>query len=129
MQILTAELVIVFFCPYGGAKSVIAAEYFNRIAPAPYVAIARAAETPYDSVPGPVAGYLESEGVDVRDFKPRQADACELETAAKVIAIDCDVPNAERWTDVPKVSEDLEGSVAAIRRHVEEMVAALKKAP
>lgn len=125
------ELLIVFLCPHGGAKSVIAAEYFNRAAAReglPYVAVAAAAETPYESVPKPVADFLAREGIDVANFKPRPVDACDLENATSLIAIDCEVPKAERWTDVPKVSEDLEGSAAAIKRHVEELVRKLKKA-
>jgi hypothetical protein len=45
------------------------------------------------------------------------------------VAIDCDLTKtdttplvAERWDDVPKVSEDLPGATRAIRRHVEKLV-------
>lgn len=119
---------VLFFCPYGGAKSVIAASYFNRIAEEralPYVAVAAAAEEPYDAVPPPVADFLARDGFDVRAFKPRRAEPAEVSAAAKVVAIDCNVEGAERWDDVPKVSVDLPGSVAAIRRHVEALVGEL----
>lgn len=124
---------VLFVCPYGGAKSVIAASYFNRAAERaglPYVADAVAAETPYEAVPPPVADMLRSEGFDVASFKPRNAAPPELDGAAKVIAIDCDVNarGVERWDDVPKVSVDLPASAAAIRRHVEALVAQLKEA-
>lgn len=116
---------ILFLCSYGGAKSVIAASYFNRLAEEralPWRAMAAAAEEPYPAVPQPVAEFLERDGVDVRDFKPRAVDADDLSGASRVIAIDCAAgvgPEIERWDDVPKVSEDLEGSAAAIRRHVD----------
>ena len=117
---------ILFLCQRGGAKSVIAASYFNRLAAErdlPFVATAAAAEDPYDAVPDPVVHHLQRDGFDVRAFKPQHVDAGELETAAKIVAIDCDVPAAnERWDDVPKVSDDLEGAAAAIRRHVETLV-------
>lgn len=115
---------VLFLCPYGGAKSVIAASYFNRLAAErdlPFVAVAAAAEEPYEAVPSPVAEYLHRDGLDVRAFKPRRVEPAEMGGAAKIVAIDCklDDPRVERWDDVPKVSVDLEGSAAAIRRHVE----------
>jgi arsenate reductase (thioredoxin) len=111
---------ILFLCPHGGAKSVIAASYFNRLAEQhalPYTAAAAAAEDPYDAVPEPVADFLQHDGFDVRAFRPRQVNERDVSAAVRVIGIDCG--NAERWDDVPKASEDLAGSVAAIRRHVE----------
>lgn len=119
---------ILFVCTYGGAKSVMAASYFNRIAAErelPFVAAAAAAEEPYDAVPAPVADYLERDGIDVRAFKPRRVAEEEIDGAAKVIAIDCDVDGVEKWDDVPPASVDLEGSAAAIRRHVDALVAEL----
>lgn len=114
---------ILFLCQHGGAKSVIAVSHFNRLAAErglPFVAAAAATEDPYDGVPAPVADHLQREGFDVRAFKPHQVAPDEISAAARVVTIGCDVPGAhERWDDVPAASEDLEGSVAAIRRHVE----------
>lgn len=128
---------VLFMCPFGGAKSVIAASYFNRAASEqhlPYVAVAAAAAEPYNAVPDPVANELEHDGFNVRDFKPRHVDRDELRDAAKVVAIDCDLTSldtrgvtVERWDDVPKVSEDLPGSIASIRRHVDALIAALRR--
>ena len=50
---------ILFLCQHGGAKSVIAASYFNRLATErglSCTASSAAAEDPYDAVPAPVAG-------------------------------------------------------------------------
>jgi protein-tyrosine-phosphatase len=105
---------ILFLCPHGGAKSVIAASYFNRITGRD-TATCAASEEPYDAVPEPVAAFLESEGFDVRGFVPHRVTEAERQRATRVVDID-------RWDDVPPASEDLEGSVAAIRRHVEELV-------
>ena len=105
---------ILFTCAHGGAKSVIAASYFNRLANGDE-ATAAASEEPYDAVPEPVADYLQREGFDVRGYVPHRASEEERQRAARVIDI-------EQWSDVPKASEDLEGSVATIRRHVEELV-------
>lgn len=119
---------MLFLCPHGGAKSLIAASYFNRIAQAqqlPFKAIAAAAEDPYPEVPANVAEALGREGFDVRGFQPRPVEARDFGAAALVIAIDCDLhafdtgsAQVDSWDDVPKVSVDLEGSSAAIRRHI-----------
>jgi arsenate reductase len=126
---------ILFLCPHGGAKSVIASSYFNRLAEEhslPCASIAAAAEEPYDAVPPPVADFLEQEGFDVRAYTPRHVQPEDVQSAAKVVSIDCNLTNVdvdaaalERWDDVPMASADLDASVAAIRRHVEELVAEL----
>ena len=122
---------VLFLCSYGGAKSVLAASYFNRLADEralPYVAVAAAAEEPYPAVPAPVADFLERDGIDVRSFSPRRVDENDVRDAARVITIDCNIANAkvERWDDVPLVSEDLPGAAAAIRRHVEALAEELR---
>jgi arsenate reductase len=131
-----ASSTILFLCPYGGAKSVIAASYFNRLAQEcalPYVAVAASAEDPYAAVPAPVADFLERDGMDVRSFKPRHFEPSDVQGAARVVSIDCDLAAAnltgtavERWDDVPKVSEDLPASADAIRRHVEALAEELR---
>lgn len=128
--------IVLFMCPYGGAKSVIAMTYFNQLAERdglPYRAAAVAADTPYDAVPENVAAFLSNEGIDVRSFKPRKVAATDIAAAARVVSIDCDLAKLdtngvaiERWDDVPKVSADLPGSAAAIRKHVETLVAQLE---
>jgi protein-tyrosine-phosphatase len=123
---------ILFLCPYGGAKSVIAASYFNRLAiqrGLPVSGVAAATEEPYDRVPPAVATDLALDGIDVSRFRPRRVAKEDLSRALRVVAIDCDLTKtdttplvAERWDDVPKVSEDLPGATAAIRRHVQKLV-------
>lgn len=123
---------ILFLCSYGGAKSVMAASYFNQLAEEhalPYTAIAAAAEEPYEAVLPPVVELLEREGFAVRAFKPRHVQPEDVQAAARIVSIDCGaagVEATERWDDVPKVSDDLHGSAAAIRRHVEELAAELR---
>jgi arsenate reductase (thioredoxin) len=123
---------ILFLCQHGGAKSVIAASHFNRLAAErglPFTATSAAAEDPYDSVPAPVAEHLERDGFDVRALEPHQVTPGEIESAERVVTIGCSIPGVEgieRWDDVPAASEDLEGSVAAIRRHVEALAEELR---
>lgn len=115
---------ILFLCPHGGAKSVIAAAYFNAIG-LPFTATAAAAEEPYDAVPEPVVALLARDAVDVRAFTPRRVTDDDVNEAVRVIRIDCN-GEGEHWDDVPKASEDLEGSAAAIRRHVDALAAELR---
>jgi protein-tyrosine-phosphatase len=127
---------ILFLCQHGGAKSVAAAAYFNRLAEESglgYVAVSAATEDPYLAVPAPVADRLDRDGLDVRDFRPRQVEAGEITSAARVVSIGCDLTElvtgsarVEQWNDVPQASEDLEGSVSAIRRHVALLAEALR---
>jgi chromate transporter len=128
---------IVFLCQRGGAKSVMAASYFNRIAERtglPFVAEAAAAEEPYAEVLAPVVRLLDDEGIDVASYKPRRVEESDLRDAERIVGVDCNLDGltldpdsvVERWDDVPKVGEDLEGSAAAIRRHVEALAAELK---
>ena len=123
---------VLFLCPYGGAKSVIAASSFNRLASErglPLTGVAAATEEPYESVPPSVAAVLAQEGIDVSKFRPRRVTKEDLSRALRVVAIDCDLSKTdtgslliERWDGVPKVSENLPGATRAIRRHVEKLV-------
>ena len=127
---------ILFLCQHGGAKSVVAASYFNRAAAdagLPVTAIAAAADTPYDSVLAPVADLLDRQGFAVDSFQPRAVEDDDLRNAAQIVSIDCDLSSldlggaaVERWDDVPKVSEDLSGSVSAIARHVDALIDELR---
>ena len=118
---------VLFVCAHGGAKSVIAASYFNRLAEEqalPYAATAVSAEDPYEAVPAPVADLLLRDGDDVRAFTPRPVEPRDVDDAVRIVTIGCELAGAqvERWDDVPAASDDLEGSAAAIRRHVEALI-------
>lgn len=123
---------VVFMCPHGGAKSLIAASYFNRMSAErhlPYTAVAVAAEHPYESVPSNIADFLEKDGFHVRSFKPRPAAPADFRGASKVVSVGCDLSKVdtrgiavERWDDVPMVDDGLPQSAAAIRTHVVRLI-------
>ncbi len=138
-QRTVAKQTVLFLCPYGGAKSLIATSYFNRLVQQqglPYVGVAAATDEPYIEVPARVADFLEGEGFPVRAFKPRRMVTSDATHAMKIVSIDADLARldaaaasaTERWDDVPKVSVDLDASVAAIRKHVEALAAQLRAA-
>ena len=106
---------VLFVCLHGSAKSLIAAEYFNRLAAARGVgARATSAGTePDDVIPPRVAQGLRADGIDVEGRRPRRPTPADVEDAAAVVTFGCDLgelasraSRIERWDDVPAVSED-----------------------
>lgn len=106
---------VLFVCLHGSAKSLIAAEYFNRLAAARGVgARATSAGTePDDVIPPRVAQGLRADGIDVEGRRPRRPTPADVENATAVVTFGCDLgelasraSRIERWDDVPAVSED-----------------------
>jgi arsenate reductase len=106
---------VLFVCLHGSAKSLIAAEHFNRLAVARGLA-ARATSAgtePDDAIPPHVIKGLAGDGIDVTGRRPRRPTPAEIEGAAAVVTFGCDLgalgsgaPRVIRWDDVPAVSED-----------------------
>jgi arsenate reductase (thioredoxin) len=106
---------VLFVCLHGSAKSLIAAEYFNRLAVArglPVSAVSAGTE-PDDSIPPRVTQGLGADGIDVEGRRPRRPTSADLDSSALVVTFGCDLgdlasraPRIERWDDVPAVSED-----------------------
>ena len=98
-----------------GKRSLIAAEYFNRLAAARGLA-ARATSAgtePDDAVPPRVTQGLRTDGIDVEGHRPRRPTPADVEGAAAVVTFGCDLGELAsrarqivRWDDVPAVSED-----------------------
>ena len=112
---------IVFVCAHGGAKSLIAAEYFTRFAAEHGIAMRGAAGgiDPYEEVPQPVVAGLAAKGIDVEGYVPRQASDATVAKASMVIHFGCDLAipeglESEDWGDIPAVSEDFDRAHDAI---------------
>jgi arsenate reductase len=126
---------IVFLCPHGAAKSVIAAAYCQQLADRGAVPLrATAAGTEPDAEVSPaVVALLRAEGIDVADQRPRRVTPEELATAFRIISFGCDLGDLarpgmviERWDDVPPPSQNLLVARDRIRAHVEQLVATFK---
>ena len=126
---------IVFLCPHGAAKSVIAAAYCQQLADQWGVSLhATSAGTEPDAeVPPAVVALLRAEGIDVADDRPRRVTMEELATAHRIVTLGCDLGDLERpgmvierWDDVPSPSQNLPGARDRIRDHVEHLVVAMK---
>ena len=85
---------IVFVCEHGGAKSVIAAAHFNRLAKEqglPYRAITRGTQ-PDAEIPANIRRGLAADGLDVAGWIPRQIDDSEIRSGERIITFACTLP-------------------------------------
>lgn len=126
---------VVFVCEHGAVKSVIASEWFNRLAAERGLdvrAIPRGV-TPGASVPPAIAEALREEGFDVSAFEPRAFSAVDAAHALRVVGIGVDLSSArergtaplETWDGVPPASEHYSASRDALRARVEALLKAL----
>jgi protein-tyrosine-phosphatase len=122
---------VVFVCEHGAAKSVVASEYFNKLAAERGLAvraIARGADPQADLSVSAVTG-LKADGLSPALGAPRPLTAAEVRSSARLIAFDCEQPTMKAlrsmdtcWDDVPTVSDDYARARDAIRAHVATMI-------
>jgi protein-tyrosine-phosphatase len=122
---------VLFLCPHGAAKSVLASAYFQRLAKERglNVRVDSAGTDPDPEVGKAVAAHLTKTGYALPIDKPRRATASDVEQADVVISLGCDLaglpqPRGKllKWDDVPGPSENFPGADDAIRKHVAELV-------
>lgn len=118
---------VLFLCPHGAAKSVLASAYFQRMAKERglNVRVDAAGTEPQEAVSPLVAEHLRRTGYEVPIRKPRAVTDDDLASADIVISLGCDLggrpvtpDKLRRWDDVPAPSEDLNAADEAIRRRV-----------
>jgi arsenate reductase len=131
---------IVFACPYGSAKSVVAARFFNRMATErglPYRAVARGI-TPESTIPSYVREPIRTDGFEIGvDEKPVALTDLEIRGAAAVVCIKCQLSEAQSsmtrqslaWTDVPDVDAGYAAARDKIVAHLNEFVSRLPTKP
>ncbi len=87
---------VLFVCPHGAAKSRMAAAFFNRLAIPGWEATS-AGSTPQEEMSANAIRLLAD--TDAESFldltTPRPIAA--VPDPARIVAIDCDVPGADRW--------------------------------
>ena len=125
---------VVFVCEHGTVKSVVAIEYFNRLAREKGLnvhAISRGTN-PDSVVPGPVAAGLRQDGFDVSAFRARLFTKDDLANSVMVVALDAPVETVvgstlpvQRWDGMPAVSEDYAKARTAILARVKRLVDSL----
>jgi len=124
---------VLFVCLHGSAKSLIAAEFFNRLAVASGLALraASAGTEPDDSVPAHVVAAMRSDGCDVSRYRPQRLNREIATFAFAAITFEPDLSPylpegcpVERWT-VPAVSDGYAAARDAIRERVERLITRL----
>jgi protein-tyrosine-phosphatase len=125
---------VLFLCPHGAGKSVLASAYFQRLAKERGLnVVVDSAGTEPDPAVGPaIASHLTKNGYDVPIAKPRKVTSDDLAKADLVISLGCDLtglptPRTMRTWDVPGPGEHFAEADAAIRKHVEELVDELSR--
>jgi len=133
------EVLIVFVCEHGSAKSLMAASFCARMAKERGMAVRAVSRgtAPDDSVPGAVVAALHEDGFDVAAFRPEPLRDADVAGAARVVAIGVDIgawkaragARLERWDDVPPVSEGYPGARDAIVARLEALLLGVDRQP
>ena len=113
---------VLFVCLHGAAKSVVAAQYLNRLARAAGYDIdaTSAGLEPDEAIPEHVVRSLAGDGFDVSGRTPRPVTEAELASADVVISLGCSLdtgsptPRLVTWDDIPAVSDGYEPARDAI---------------
>ena len=84
---------VLFLCPHGAAKSVLASAYFQRVANERglNVRVESAGTDPDPTVAPAIAAHLKKNGYEVPVATPRRVTAADMAAADVVISIGCDV--------------------------------------
>jgi len=121
---------VLFLCPHGAAKSVLAAVYCQQLARERGIELlVNFAGTEPDTAVAPaVVQLLQNEGFDVTHFVPHRVTGQELIEADWVISMGCELDElgVERaviqWDDVPAPSQGLLVARDMIGTHVEAFI-------
>lgn len=126
---------ILFLCPHGAVKSVIAAAYAAQFAEEQglLVEVSNAGTEPDPAIPTKVIDLLATHGLNVSDWQPKLVSSDMLERADRVISLGCDVDvlqvpadKAQTWI-VPAPSEDLIACHDAVKSRVKQLIAGLSE--
>ena len=122
---------VLFMCPHGAAKSVLASAYFERLAKERglNVRVESAGTDPDPTVSPAVAAHLKRQGYPAPKSNPREVTPEDLESADVVISMGCDLSGLPEprgklvmWDEVPPLSEDFARADEAIRKRVIELI-------
>jgi protein-tyrosine-phosphatase len=126
---------VLFLCPHGAAKSVLAAVYCQQLARerGPELVVHFAGTEPDLVVAPAVVELLQSEGFEVSHYMPHRVTEQELTKADWVISMGCEMDELGaareviQWDDVPPPSQGLHIAREMILTHVEAFVDSLNR--
>jgi protein-tyrosine-phosphatase len=127
---------VLFLCPHGAAKSVLASTYFARRAAERglRVRVDAAGTEPDAQISPKVAELLRATGYEPPAAAPRKVTADDVRAADLVVSLGCDLkaypvkPGTLRQWDVPGPGENLPAADAAIREKVDALIDELLRA-
>jgi protein-tyrosine-phosphatase len=121
---------VLFMCPHGAAKSLMASAYFQKRAKERglNVRVDSAGTEPDPELSKGVVAHLQKNGYAIPIQKPRAATAADMSGADVVVSIGCDLSKlpapkgaVKNWT-VPDFSADFGAAEQAIREQVDKLV-------
>jgi protein-tyrosine-phosphatase len=121
---------VLFMCPHGAAKSLMASAYFQKLAKERglNVRVDSAGTEPDPQLSKGVVAHLQKNGYAIPIEKPRAATAADMTGADVVISIGCDLSTlpapkgtVKTW-HVPDFSVDFNAAEQAIRDQVNRLV-------
>jgi arsenate reductase len=121
---------VLFMCPHGAAKSVMASAYFQKVAKERglNVRVDSAGTEPDPQLSQSVVAHLQKNGYAIPIDKPRAATAADMRGADVIISMGCDLgklpaPRGQvrNWT-VPDFSADFDKAEQSIRDQVTKLV-------
>ena len=130
-----ASETVLFVCEHGSAKSLLAAELFNREAARRHLrlrAIARGT-TPEGAPQSATLAGLATDGIDVAAYHPQQLLATDVASARAVVSFDVDLTPfnptqrpVSHWDRMPPVSEDYQRAKNAILQKLDDLLRQLR---
>ena len=129
--------VVLFMCPHGAAKSLMASAYFQKLAKERglNVRVDSAGTDPDPQLAPAVVAHLQKQGYAIPIDKPRKATAADMSSADVVISMGCDLSGLpaprgvlKKW-DVPDLSAGFDRADQAIRAQVLALVEELAARP
>src|SRR5688572_4912896 len=121
---------VLFMCPHGAAKSLMASAYFQKMAKERglNVRVDSAGTAPDPQLSKGVVARLQKDGYAIPIEKPRAATAADMSSADVVISMGCDLSKLpppkgvlKNWA-VPDFSANFEAAEQAIRDQVAKLV-------
>jgi len=122
---------VLFLCPHGAAKSVLASAYFRRLAKERglKVLVTSAGTEPDAAVAPVVAAHLTRQGLAAPTSAPRKVTPQDLAQADLVVSLGCDLTGLPKpkgtlrtWDEIPSPSANFAAADGAIRSRVMALV-------
>ena len=131
-----SKTTLLFICPHGAAKSIMAAAYTAHIAKqyGLELHVATAGAEPDAAIASPVATLLESEGIALTEETPRMLNQSDIDHDQRVISLGCPLDqfhtqgtSVEYWNDVMPPSQNVVAAKDAIYAHVMQLISKLRQ--